>query len=253
MIHIVGAGSGAPDLITVRGAELLKKATCIVYAGSLVNPALLEYAPEGCEIHDSAGMTLEEVIEVLERADKEEGSVVVRLHTGDPSLYGAIKEQIDILTADGFEYKVTPGVSSAFGAASSLGVEFTLPDVTQTLIISRIAGRTPVPESESPEALAKIGSSMVFFLSVGKIKDLCDRVISAGRSPQTPAAAVYKATWPEEESMVRGTLETLPQLVEEAGYKATTLIFIGDFLDPTYDRSKLYDPTFSHGFRKGEE
>lgn len=252
MIHIVGAGSGAKDLITVRGANLLKRATCIIYAGSLVNPDLLKYASKDCEIFDSSGMTLEEVIEVLEDRAQRENSVVVRLHTGDPSLYGAIKEQIDILEQDGFQVDVTPGVSSAFGAAASLNAEYTLPDVTQTLIISRIAGRTPVPESEAPEKLAQIGSSMVFFLSVGRIKELCDRVIAAGRSKDTPAAAIFKATWPEEE-IVMGTIETLPDLVEEAGFKATTLILIGEFLKPCYERSKLYDPTFTHGFRKGED
>ncbi len=257
MIYIVGAGSGAVDLITVRGAHLLERATCIVYAGSLVNPDLLSYAPADCVIHDSASMTLEEVIEVLEAESQKPNACVVRLHTGDPSLYGAIREQIEILHRDGFETTVVPGVSSAFGAAASLQAEFTVPEVTQTLIISRIEGRTPVPSAEAPEKLAQIGGSMAFFLSVGKVQELCDRLISGGKEPTTPAAAIYKATW-DDEAVVHGTLETLPALIEEAGFTATTMIFVGEFLDREYStgrktRSKLYDPDFSHLFRRAKQ
>ena len=193
MVHFVGAGCGAPDLITVRGAKLLSEADVIIYAGSLVNPALLDYAKPGCEIHDSAYMTLEEVLEVVKAAEAA-GKTTVRLHTGDSSIYGAVREQYDQLEPLGIEYDVTPGVSSFCGAAAALKAEYTLPDVSQTVIITRMEGRTPVPEKEKIRLLASHGATMVLFLSTGLVKGLQDELIAGGYAPETPAAIVYKAS-----------------------------------------------------------
>ena len=214
MIHFVGAGSGAADLITVRGAKLLEQADVIVYAGSLVNPQLLDYAKEGCAIYDSAKMTLEEVLEVMIPAHQA-GKAVVRLHTGDPCLYGAIREQMDELDKAGIDYAVTPGVSSFCGAASALKAEYTLPDVSQTVIITRMAGRTPVPEREALHKLASHGSTMVLFLSTGLIPKLVEELLAGGvYTADTPAAIVYKATWPDEK-VFRCTIGTLEQTAKE--------------------------------------
>ncbi len=247
MIHFIGAGPGAKDLITVRGARLIERAGMIIYAGSLVNPALLEYARQGCEIHDSAALTLEEVVGLLAEG-AEKYNTVVRLHTGDPSIYGAIREQMDALEALGLAYDVVPGVSSFLAAAAALKKEYTLPGVSQTIILSRLSGRTPVPEGESLEALAAHGASMALFLSAGMLKELCARLMEGGYSPETPAAIVYKASWPDERHML-GTVKDLPEMGEALGIKSTALVLIGAFLDGPYDRSKLYDPGFSHGFR----
>ncbi len=249
MIHFVGAGSGAVDLITVRGAKLLEEADTIVYAGSLVNPGLLEYAKEGCDIHDSARMTLEEVLDVMLAAEAL-GEQVVRLHTGDPCLYGAIREQMDVLDAKGVAYDYTPGVSSFCGAASALKAEYTLPDVTQTVIITRMEGRTPVPEHEKMRLLASHGSTMVIFLSMGLLDKLSEELVAGGTyTVETPAAIVYKATWPEEKTF-HCTVGTLAQTAEENGITKTALVCVGGFLDSSYDRSKLYDPSFTTGFRE---
>lgn len=248
MVHFVGAGSGAADLITVRGQKLLTEADVIIYAGSLVNPEHLEIAKLGCEIHDSASMTLEEVIEVMKRAEGE-GKMTVRLHTGDPSIYGAIREQMDLLDAEGIHYDVVPGVSSAFGAAAALKVEYTLPDVSQTVIITRMAGRTPVPEKEEISLLATHQATMVIFLSTGLLEPLRERLLAGGYQKDTPAAIVYKATWPDEK-VFRGTVDTLPQMAKENGITKTALILVGDFLGDSYERSKLYDPAFTHEFRE---
>ena len=197
MIHFVGAGSGAPDLITVRGWKLLKEADVIIYAGSLVNPALLDDRKEDCQVHDSARMTLEEVLAVMEQAEKE-GKTTVRLHTGDPCLYGAIREQMDALDERNISYDYCPGVSSFCGAAAALNLEYTLPDVSQSVIITRMAGRTPVPEREEIASFAAHHATMVIFLSTGMLKKLSERLIAGGYEPETPAAIVYKATWPHE-------------------------------------------------------
>ncbi|WP_195984345.1 precorrin-4 C(11)-methyltransferase [Clostridium sp. D33t1_170424_F3] len=248
MIYIVGAGSGAVDLITVRGARLLRNADVVVYAGSLVNPQILtEYTKPECQIYDSARMTLEEVLQVLITGEKA-GLTVVRLHTGDPCLYGAIREQMDALDAQGVAYEVVPGVSSFCGAAAALRAEYTLPGVSQSVIITRMAGRTPVPEREEIEKLASHGATMVVFLSTGYLKELRERLLAGGYASDTPAAIVYKATWPDEK-VVRGTVEELPQMAEENGIEKTALILVGGFLGNQYDRSKLYDPSFSHGYR----
>lgn len=252
MIHFVGAGSGAADLITVRGAKLLEQADVIVYAGSLVNPQLLDYAKEGCAIYDSAKMTLEEVLEVMIPAHQA-GKAVVRLHTGDPCLYGAIREQMDELDKAGIDYAVTPGVSSFCGAASALKAEYTLPDVSQTVIITRMAGRTPVPEREALHKLASHGSTMVLFLSTGLIPKLVEELLAGGvYTADTPAAIVYKATWPDEK-VFRCTIGTLEQTAKENHITKTALITVGGFLGNEYERSKLYDPTFTTEFREASK
>ena len=248
MVHFVGAGPGAPDLITLRGAELLRRAGLIVYAGSLVNPALLEYAPKGCEVCDSASMTLDEVLEKLVQGH-ERGVTTVRLHTGDPSLYGAIREQMDRLRERGIPFEIVPGVSSFCAAAAAAEAEYTLPGVSQTLIISRMEGRTPVPEREAVRSLAAHGASMVLFLSTGMLEKLCAELIAGGYPEETPAALVYKASWPDER-VLRGTLASLPGLAEAEGIARTALVLVGGFLGERYERSKLYDPAFGHGYRK---
>ena len=221
MVHFVGAGPGAPDLITLRGAELLRSADVIIYAGSLVNPALLKMAGEDCEIYNSAEMTLEDVLEVMERAEREKKKNTVRLHTGDPCLYGA------------------------------LGAEYTLPDVSQSVIITRMAGRTPVPEGENLASLASHGASLVLFLSAGMLDKVQEELLRGGAyTAETLAALVYKATWPEEK-VVRCTVGTLARTAQEAGIRKTALVLVGDFLGDAYSRSKLYDPAFTTEFREG--
>lgn len=252
MIHFVGAGSGAADLITVRGAKLLKNADVIIYAGSLVNPALLDYAQTNCAIHNSATMTLEEVIGVMRSAEKA-GKTTVRLHTGDPCLYGAIREQMDLLDADGIAYDYTPGVSSFCGAAAALHAEYTLPAVSQSVIITRMEGRTPVPEKEAMRSMASHGCSMVIFLSTGLLDALTDELIAGGTyTTNTPAALVYKATWPEEK-VFHCTVGTLAQTAKENNVTKTALVCVGDFLNSAYERSKLYDPSFTTEFRQAIE
>lgn len=247
MIYFVGAGSGAVDLITVRGAEILKQAQRIIYAGSLVNPEILTaYAKSDCEVYDSAGMTLEEITELLV-SGHEEGILTVRLHSGDPSLYGAVREQMNVLRKMNIPFEVVPGVSSLFAAASALKTEYTIPEGSQTLIITRHEGRTPVPEKESLKALAVHGAGMAVFLSAGMIEKVCNELIEGGYAPETNAALVYKASWPDER-VIRGTLKTLPELAD--GITKTAIIFAGDFLnDDTESKSKLYDKNFSHEYR----
>ena len=251
MVHFVGAGSGAVDLITVRGARLLSEADVVVYAGSLVNPDLLSYTKEGCELHDSAKMTLEQVIEVIKKAEKD-GKVTVRLHTGDSSIYGAVREQFDELQGLGIEYDVCPGVSSFCGAAASLKTEYTLPDVSQTVIITRTAGRTPVPERESIRALAAHQSTMVLFLSTSLTERLQVDLLAGGYPGSTPVAVVYKATWPEER-IFRCTVETLHQTVTENGLTKTSLIVVGNCMGDQYLRSLLYHPGFTTEYREATE
>ena len=252
MIHFVGAGSGAADLITVRGAKLLGEADVIIYAGSLVNPALLDYAKEGAEIHNSAHMTLEQVIETMKAAEAE-GKMTVRLHTGDPSLYGAHREQMDLLDEVGISYDVVPGVSSFCGAAAALNAEYTLPNVSQSVIITRMEGRTPVPDGEKLRKMASHGCTLVLFLSTSLLDGAVEELLAGGAyTEDTPAAIVYKATWPDQK-VWRCTIGTLAETAREAGVKNTALITIGGFLGDAYDRSRLYDPTFTHMFRKGSE
>ena len=251
MVHFVGAGSGAVDLITVRGARLLAEADVVIYAGSLVNPALLESTKPGCEIYDSAKMTLEEVIETICAAE-EQGKVTVRLHTGDSSIYGAVREQFDELLKRGIDYDVCPGVSAFCGAAAALRTEYTLPGVSQTVIITRAAGRTPVPEKESIRALAAHRATMVLFLSTSLTEQLQSDLLAGGYETETPAAVVYKATWPEQK-IFRCTVGTLHQTVKENRLTKTSLIIVGDCMGDEYLRSLLYHPHFTTEFRKGVE
>ena len=242
----------APDLITVRGQRLLAEADVIIYAGSLVNPALLEYKKDGCRVYDSAKMTLEEVTDVMREAEKE-GLTTVRLHTGDPCIYGATREQMDILEKAGIKYDSTPGVSAFCGAASALDMEYTLPGISQSVIITRMAGRTPMPEKESIESFAAHGATMVIFLSTGMLEKLSGRLIAGGYAPDTPAAIVYKATWPDEEKYIC-TVDTLAQTAAEHGITKTALIIVGGAVAQSgYERSKLYDPGFTTEFREAAD
>ena len=251
MVHFVGAGPGAADLITLRGAELLKAADVVIYAGSLVNPELLQYCKDGCELHNSATMTLDEVLDVM-RCAEAAGKTTVRLHTGDPSLYGAIREQMDALAGNGVACDVTPGVSSLFGAAAALGAEYTLPGVSQSLIVTRLAGRTDVPEREALRDLAKHGASMALFLSSAMLPRVREELLAGGYAADTPAALVYKATWADEK-IVRCTVGTLAEAGETAGIHKTALVLVGGFLGAPYEKSKLYDAAFSTAFREGPD
>lgn len=252
MVYFVGAGCGAKDLITVRGMRLLEEADVIIYAGSLVNPELLEYAKENAEIHNSALMTLEEIIEVIKTAE-ECGKTTVRLHTGEPSIYGAVREQMDELDKLNIPYESCPGVSACFGAASSLNLEYTLPDVSQTLIITRMEGKTKVPESESIESLAAHHASMAIYLSTGLLKELSEHLIKGGYTSDTPAALVYKATWDDEKKYIC-TIGTLEKTANENGITKTAVVLVGDVLIHTnYEKSKLYAADFSTEFREAKK
>lgn len=249
MVYFVGAGPGDVDLITVKGRELIKTCDVIIYAGSLVSPKHLDFCKEGCKIYDSASMTLEEVIEVM-KENSHGDSIIVRLHTGDPSIYGAIKEQMDELEKLNIEYTVVPGVSSFTAAASSIKREFTLPSVSQTVILTRVEGRTPVPENESLESLASHKASMALFLSVGMIDKVVEKLKKGYGREDVPVAVIERATW-EDERIIIGTLEDIAAKVKEAGIKKFAQILVGDFIDSEYEKSLLYDKTFTHEFRKG--
>jgi len=247
-VYFIGAGPGDPELLTIKGKRLLESADMIIYAGSLVNPQLLECAKSGCSIYDSAGMTLEQVISVMQEATSD-GKNVARLHTGDPSIYGAIREQIDELDRLGIDCEVVPGVSSFTASAAALKREFTLPDISQTVICTRLEGRTPVPEKESLESLASHRASMAIFLSVHMIDEVARRLIPHyGES--APVAIVQKASW-SDQKIVEGTLSDIADKAREAGIEKTAQILVGGFLGDEYSRSKLYDPAFSHGYRGG--
>ena len=252
MVYFVGSGTGAEDLITVRGMRLLEKADVIVYAGSLVNPKLLEYAKEGCKIHNSAKMTLDEVIAVIKEAE-EKGKTIVRLHTGDPSIYGAVREQMDELERLGIAYESCPGVSACFGAAAAMNLEYTLPGISQSLIITRMEGKTKVPPKESIESFAAHQASMAIYLSAGMLEELSRRLIAGGYREETPAALIYKATWPEEEAYVC-TIKTLPEVARANGITKTALVLVGDVIaHQNYRKSRLYAPDFSTEYRKAKE
>lgn len=247
-VYFIGAGPGDPDLITVKGRKIVEKADIIIYAGSLVNPAIIGCHKNGAEIFNSAGMTLEEVVAVIKRGVSE-GKLVARVHTGDPSIYGAIREQMVLLDSDGIEYEVIPGVSSFVASAAAIKREFTLPGVSQTVICTRLEGRTPVPEEEALEKLASHRASMAIFLSVHMIGDVVKRLIT--HYPlTTPVAIVEKATW-EDQNIIIGTLETIEELVKESGIKKTAQILVGDFIGDNFELSKLYDKSFTHEYRKG--
>jgi precorrin-4/cobalt-precorrin-4 C11-methyltransferase len=249
MLYFVGAGPGAVDLITMKGHRLLTEADKVIYAGSLVNPELLNYCKDGCEKFNSAHMTLEEVIDEVRKTESD-GKMTVRLHTGDSSIYGAIREQIDMLKGLDIKYEVVPGVSSFCGAAASIGAEYTLPNVSQSVIITRMEGRTPVPKKESIRSFAAHKATMVLFLSSGLTEKLSKELIAGGYEPETPVAVVYKATWPDEK-IFKCTISTLPEVMKENNITKTALILVGYFLGEDYHRSVLYNPTFTHEFRKG--
>lgn len=249
MVYFVGAGPGAKDLITVRGMHYLEQADVIIYAGSLVNPELLQYAKKDCEIYNSAEMTLEEVIAVIEQAEQQE-KMTVRLHTGEPSIYGAVREQMDILEEKGISYESCPGVSACFGAAASLNLEYTLPGISQSLIITRMAGKTGVPEKESIESFAEHKASMAVYLSAGRLKELAERLLAGGYQKDTPAALVYKATWKEEEAYIC-TIATLADTAERHNITKTALVLVGEAVEHRhYERSRLYAPDFETEFRR---
>lgn len=252
MVYFVGAGTGAVDLITVRGMRLLEDADVIIYAGSLVNAELLEYAKAECEIYNSAKMTLDEVIEVMKQAQAE-GKMLVRLHTGDPSIYGAIREQMDALDTAGIKYESCPGVSACFGAAASLNLEYTLPGISQSLIITRMEGKTKVPPKESIESFAMHQASMAVYLSTGMLAELSEKLIAGGYRKETPAALVYKATWKEEQAYVC-TIETLQKTAAEHGITKTAIVLVGDAIAHLhYHKSRLYAPDFSTEYRQAKE
>lgn len=251
MVYFVGAGTGAADLITVRGMHLLERADVIIYAGSLVNPQLLDYAKEECVIYNSARMTLDEVLDVMNQAEKD-GKMIVRLHTGEPSIYGAVREQMDELDRLGIGYESCPGVSACFGAAASLNIEYTLPDISQSLIITRMEGRTGVPPKESIESFAAHQASMAIYLSTGLLEELCGRLIAGGYTKDTPAALVYKATWPEEEAYVC-TVGTLPETANAHAITKTAIVLVGEVITHQhYRKSRLYAPDFSTEYREAK-
>ena len=251
MIHFVGAGPGAPDLITVRGQRLLAEADVVIFAGSLVNPALLDACKPSCEVHDSAGMTLEQVVEIMRRSEAA-GTDCVRLHTGDPSLYGAVREQMDALDKMGISYEVVPGVSSFLAAAAALGAEYTVPGVSQSVIVTRMEGRTPVPEGERLRVMAAHGCTMVLFLSAGLLDAAQEELLLGGYAPETPCAIVYRASWPDE-AVYRCTVDTLASCAREHGVHRTALVVVGEVLGSRAERSLLYHPGFSHGYRTASE
>lgn len=249
-VYFIGAGPGDPELMTLKGKSMVESADILIYAGSLVNPEVLKWRKETAEVHNSASMTLDDVIEVMLKGLSEDKKVV-RVHTGDPSIYGAIREQIDRLKENDIESEVVPGVSSFVASAAALNMEFTLPDVTQTVILTRLEGRTPVPEKESLETLASHRASMAIFLSVQMIEQVVER-LAVHYPMTTPVAVVQRATWPDQK-IVTGTLETIAEKVKGADIGKTAQILVGDFLGDEYSLSKLYDKTFTHEYRQGIE
>ena len=248
MVHIVGAGPGDPDLITVKGAKYLREADVVIYAGSLVNPALLDLCREDAQIHNSASMTLDDVVKVIVQAEQE-GKMTVRLHTGDPSVYGAIQEQMDAFDKQGISYDITPGVSSCFAAAAALKQEYTLPGISQTVIITRNEGRTPVPEAEKLRSLAQHQSTMCIYLSISMLDKVVAELMAGGYPAETPIAIVQRASWPDEK-IVRGTLETIVADIAGKEIDRTAMIVVSRCLGADYELSRLYAPEFSHMFRK---
>ncbi|MDD2481526.1 MAG: precorrin-4 C(11)-methyltransferase [Lutispora sp.] len=251
MISFVGAGPGDVDLITIKGRRRLEKADVVIYAGSLVSEKHLDFCKKGCCLYNSASMTLEEVIEKMEEASKK-GLHVVRLHTGDPTIYGAIREQMDLLEEKGLDYEIIPGVSSFTAACSSIKREFTLPEVSQTVILTRIEGRTGVPQKEDLEKLASHKASMALFLSIKEIDRVVEKLKKGYGREDVPVAVVYKATW-EDEKIIKGTLLDIKDKVEKEGITKMAQILVGDFINGDYERSKLYDPEFSHEYRRGSK
>ena len=251
MVHIVGAGPGDPELITVKGQRYLREADVVIYAGSLVNPALLEICRKDAKIYDSAGMTLQEVVNVIEKAEKK-GKMTVRLHTGDPAIYGAIQEQMDSFEKKGIAYDVTPGVSSFLATAAALKQEYTLPGLSQTVIITRNEGRTPVPEREKLRSLAAHQATMCIFLSITMLDEVVKELMAGGYEESTPIAIVQRASWPEQK-IVRGTLSTIVDDIQGKDIDRTAMIVVSHCLGAEYDLSRLYAPEFSHMFREASK
>lgn len=252
MVHFVGAGSGAADLITVRGMNLLKEADCVIYAGSLVSPELLKYCREGVDIYNSAEMNLEEVLFVI-RENINSNKTVVRLHTGDPSLYGAIGEQIEYLKKNNIPYDVTPGVTAAFAAAASMGQELTLPGISQTVIFTRVEGRTPMPEAEKIAELAEHGATMAIYLSATRVDELKSELLKGKYSENTPVAICYKVSWPEEKIFI-STIAEMDSLVKKEKLNLTTLFIVGDVINSNaFEKSRLYAADFSTCYRSSKE
>ncbi|MGB9860537.1 MAG: precorrin-4 C(11)-methyltransferase [Moorellaceae bacterium] len=249
-VYFVGAGPGDPELLTIKGQRLLREAEVIIYAGSLVNPVLLAWARPGAAIYDSASLTLEEILDLMEQAVKR-GQKVVRLHTGDPSLYGAIQEQMEALDMRGIPYEIVPGVSSFAAAAAAVGREFTVPGGSQTLILTRRGGRTPVPPAENLANLSRYRASLCLFLSAQSFAEAAAE-LATGYGKDTPAAVVYKASWPEEK-VIYGTLENIAAKAQEEGIQRMALLLVGDFLRGASTRSCLYHPEFSHGYRRKKD
>jgi precorrin-4/cobalt-precorrin-4 C11-methyltransferase len=250
VVYFIGAGPGDVDLITVKGRKILEQADIVIYAGSLVSKEHIEFCKDGVEIHNSASMTLEQVIEVMNKGEEDKKSIV-RLHTGDPSIYGAIKEQMDELEKLNIEYEVVPGVSSFTGAAAAIKKEFTLPSVSQTVILTRVEGRTPVPKEQDLEVLARCNASMAIFLSIGMIDKVVYK-LRKGYGRNVPIAVVERATW-EDERVIIGTLDDIAEKVKAANITKCAQILVGDFIDCDYDKSLLYDKSFTHMFRQGEK
>lgn len=248
MVYFIGAGPGDPELLTVKWKKYIDMADVIVYAGSLVNEQVLASRKPEAVVYNSAYMNLEEVLEVMKEAEAK-GLMTARVHTGDPSIFGAIREQMDALDALGIAYEVIPGVAHFLGVAAALKKEYTLPGVSQTVILTRMEGRTPVPEKEKLLSLAEHNATMIIFLSVGMIDELAKTLRKAYRET-TPVAVVYKATW-EDQKIVRGDLTNIAARVKEAKITKTALTVVGDFLGDDYELSKLYDKTFTTEFRKG--
>lgn len=250
MVHIVGAGPGDPELITRKGYRLVTEADIVIYAGSLVNPEILKACKEGCEIHNSATMNLDEVLAVM-KDGVAAGKTVVRLHTGDPAIYGAIQEQMDALAAMNIDYDVTPGVSSFLATAAALKQEYTLPNVSQTVIITRMEGRTPMPPKEKLAMLAAHEATMCIFLSVQMLDSVVAELVKGGYAPTTPVAIVVKASWPDQR-IIRGTLDTIADIVSKEGVLRQAMIVVSKVLDSDYELSKLYDKSFSHMYRSAK-
>lgn len=248
-VYFVGSGPGAPEHLTLKAARLIENCRCCVYAGSLVSPQVEDMIPDSAERHDSAELALEDILDIYRDA-RDRGMDIVRLHSGDPTVYGAIGEQIRELEKLDIEYEVVPGVSSFQAAAARLGVELTVPEVAQTVILTRTSGRTPMPESQRLEEVARTGATLCIFLSVQKM-DRVAETLAEHYGPEAPVAVVYRASWPDEQ-VVRGRLSDIAEAVDARDISRTAMIVVGPALEDEDRRSKLYDSGFSHGFREGD-
>jgi precorrin-4/cobalt-precorrin-4 C11-methyltransferase len=247
-VYFIGAGPGDPELLTVKGEKIIERADVIIYADSLIDEKICSGAKKGAEVYKSASLTLEEISKIMVRAVKEE-KTVARLQSGDPSIYGAIAEQMEILDEAGIEYEIIPGVSALGASAAALKTELTIPGLSQTVIITRMEGRTPVPQEESLSNLARHKATLAIFLSIGRIEKIVEELLKGGYSPDTPAAVVYRASF-EDEEVIRATLKDIALKVKERGIERRAIVVIGDVLKAKGYRSRLYDKGFGHGYRK---